>query len=155
VPRSFLLVYFADSQAQSDLQLYRGADQRRATRPALRREPLAIESGLVFMGNSRGAERRPDARARGRDVGSRLRRPGPLLAAIGLYGVIAFWRRAHSGNRAAHGDGADPSAVLSMVMRQAFDRRDRPRRGRLSRRRGVALRCTTSRRSMDRVWGWR
>jgi hypothetical protein len=90
----------------------------------MRRELLALEPGLVFvvastMNQNLGNTLLP-ARA-GAMLAAAFGALGTLLAAIGLYGVIAFSvtrRTREIGVRMAL--GAKPSGVLSMVMRQGL-----------------------------------
>jgi putative ABC transport system permease protein len=91
---------------------------------AIRRELLAIEPGLVFI-NSATMETSMAASLLPARVAAFLALSfgalGTLLAAIGLYGVIAFSvarRTREIGVRIAI--GASASAVLSMVMRQGL-----------------------------------
>ena len=120
-------VYFADSQRPNPTYKFivaRTSGSADTLLAAMRRELLAMEPGLVFMGNSTmqqalGASLMP---AR---VGAMLAMAfgglGTLLAGIGLYGVIAFSvarRTREIGVRMAL--GANPGSVLSMVMRQGF-----------------------------------
>jgi predicted permease len=91
---------------------------------AIRRELLQQEPGLVFMANGTVAENMAASLLPAR-VGAWLATGfgalGTLLAAIGLYGVIAFSvtrRTREIGVRMAI--GARPGRVLSMVLRQGF-----------------------------------
>lgn len=91
---------------------------------AMRRELLAMEPGLVFVGNSTMEDNLSMSLMPAR-VGAVLVASfgalGTLLAAIGLYGVIAFSvarRTKEIGLRMAL--GANPGTVLAMVMRQGF-----------------------------------
>lgn len=91
---------------------------------AMRRELLAMEPGLVFVGNSTMEDNLSMSLMPAR-VGAVLVASfgalGTLLAAIGLYGVIAFSvarRTKEIGLRMAL--GANPGTVLGMVMRQGF-----------------------------------
>ena len=123
-PTSF--VYFADAQRFSKYKfiMARTAGSADTLLVDLRRELLAIEPGLVFMGNST-MEQNLRASLMPARVGALLASAfgglGTLLAAIGLYGVIAFSfarRTREIGVRMAL--GANPGVVLSMVMRQGF-----------------------------------
>ena len=91
---------------------------------AMRQELLAMEPGLVFMENSTMEQNMATSLMPAR-VGAWLAAAfgglGTLLAAIGLYGVIAFSvvrRTREIGVRMAL--GADKGSVMSMVMRQGF-----------------------------------
>ena len=123
--RPYPFAYFADSQRPNPSYKYivartnGGAD---ALLAAMRRELLSMESGLVFMGNSTMEQNMGMSLMPAR-VGAILAAGfgglGTLLAAIGLYGVIAFSvtrRTREIGVRMAL--GAKPAGVLSMVMRQ-------------------------------------
>jgi predicted permease len=120
-------VYFADRQRPNPTYKFivartnGGAD---ALLAAMRRALLSIEPGLVFMGNSTMEQNMGTSLMPAR-VGAVLAAAfgglGTLLAAIGLYGVIAFSvarRTREIGVRIAL--GARPAGVLSMVMRQGF-----------------------------------
>ena len=120
------MVYFADAQriAKYKFIMARTTGSADALLAAMRRELLALEPTLVFMGNSTMEENVGTSLMPAR-VGALLAAAfgglGTLLAAIGLYGVIAFSvarRTREIGVRMAI--GANPSAVLSMVMRQGF-----------------------------------
>ena len=125
--KPYPFAYFADSQRPNPSYKYivartnGGAD---ALLAAMRRELLAIESGLVFMGNSTMEQNMGTSLMPAR-VGALLAGAfgglGTLLAAIGLYGVIAFSvarRTREIGVRMAL--GARPAGVLSMIMRQGL-----------------------------------
>ena len=120
-------VYFADAQRTNPTYKFivaRTSGSADALLAAMRRELLAIEAGLVFMGNST-MEQGMGASLMPARVGAMLAAAfgglGTLLAAIGLYGVIAFSvarRTREIGVRMAL--GANPASVMSMVMRQGF-----------------------------------
>jgi predicted permease len=125
--RPYPFAYFADSQRPNPTYKFivartTGSDTELLA--AMRRELLAMDSGLVFMGNSTmeqnlGMSLMP-ARV-GAILAAAFGGLGTLLAAIGLYGVIAFSvarRTREIGVRMAL--GAKPGAVMSMVMRQGF-----------------------------------
>jgi predicted permease len=120
------MVYFADAQriAKYKFIMARTTGGADALLAAMRRELLAIDPALVFMSNNTMEQNLGTSLMPAR-VGAMLAAAfgglGTLLAAIGLYGVIAFSvarRTREIGVRMAI--GANPSAVLSMVMRQGF-----------------------------------
>jgi predicted permease len=120
------MVYFADAQriAKYKFILARATGGADALLAGMRRELLAIEPSLVFMVSST-MEQNMGASLMPARVGAMLATGfgglGTLLAAIGLYGVIAFSvarRTREIGLRMAL--GAKPGAVMQMVMRQGF-----------------------------------
>jgi predicted permease len=120
------LVYFAAAQRPTTYNylLARTAGDPRVVLAAMRRELLAMEPGLVFLGNSTMGDNLLMSLMPAR-VGASLAAAfgglGTLLAAIGLYGVVAFSvarRTREIGLRMAL--GAPPSGVLGLVMRQGF-----------------------------------
>ena len=120
------MVYFSDAQrtAKYKFIMARTSGSADALLAAMRRELLAIEPSLVFM-SSNTMEQNFGTSLMPARVGAMLATAfgglGTLLASIGLYGVIAFSvarRTREIGVRMAI--GANPSEVLSMVMRQGF-----------------------------------
>ncbi len=119
-------IYYADAQRPTRYKflLARTTGNQDTLLADMRRELLAMEPGLVFMGSATmeqnmGASLMP-ARV-GAILASAFGGLGTLLAGIGLYGVIAFSvarRTREIGLRMAL--GAKPGMVLSMVMRQGF-----------------------------------
>ena len=119
-------VYFASAQRPSryNYLVARASGDAGALLAQMRRELLAMEPGLVFLGNSTMAENLAMSLLPAR-VGAMLAAAfgglGTLLAAIGLYGVIAFSvsrRTREIGLRMAV--GANPGSVMAMIMRQGF-----------------------------------
>ncbi len=119
-------VYFAAAQrpSQYNFLLARTSGDATALLNGMRRELLAMEPSLVFMISSTMDQNLANSLLPAR-VGAALATAfgglGTLLAAIGLYGVIAFSvtrRTREIGVRMAL--GANPAGVLSMIMRQGF-----------------------------------
>ncbi|HUU36399.1 MAG TPA: ABC transporter permease [Vicinamibacterales bacterium] len=119
-------VYFAAAQRSStyNFLVARTSGDASALVSAMRRELLALEPGLVVMDASTMESHMAAALLPAR-VGALLAGAfgglGTLLAAIGLYGVIAFSvarRTKEIGLRMAL--GAVPSGVMTMVMRQGL-----------------------------------
>jgi predicted permease len=120
------MVYFADAQriAKYKFIMARGTGHADTLLAAMRRELLAMEPSLVFMVSSTMEQNLGNSLLPAR-VGAMLATAfgglGAVLAAIGLYGVIAFSvarRTREIGVRMAL--GARPAGVLVMVMRQGF-----------------------------------
>ncbi len=119
-------VYFAAAQRPSryNFLVARTSGDATALVAAMRRELMALEPGLVVMDASTMDAHMAAALLPAR-VGAWLATAfgalGTLLAAIGLYGVVAFSvarRTREIGLRMAL--GAEPSGVLTMVMRQGL-----------------------------------
>ena len=123
-PSPFL--YFAEAQrpGRYNFLLARTNGDAAALVTTLRRELLVMEPGLVFMESTTMAQNMAASLMPAR-VGAALATAfgalGTLLAAIGLYGVIAFSvarRTKEIGLRMAL--GANPTGVMTMVMRQGL-----------------------------------
>ena len=119
-------VYFAAAQRPSryNFLVARTSGDATALVAAMRRELVALEPGLVVMDASTMAAHMAAALLPAR-VGALLATAfgalGTVLAALGLYGVIAFSvarRTKEIGVRMAL--GAEPAGVLTMVMRQGL-----------------------------------
>ena len=119
-------VYYANAQRTSNYNFLvaRSNGDAATLRNAMRRELLAMDPGLVIMSASTMEEHMGASLMPAR-VGAMLAAAfgglGMLLAAIGLYGVIAFSvarRTREIGVRMAL--GAKPPGVMAMVMRQGF-----------------------------------
>jgi predicted permease len=120
------MVYFSDAQriARYKFIVARTTGSADALLLDMRRELFALEPNLVFMNNATMEQNMGTSLMPAR-VGAILATAfgglGTLLAAIGLYGVIAFSvarRTREIGLRMAL--GAKPESVLSMIMQQGF-----------------------------------
>jgi predicted permease len=119
-------VYYAEAQRprRANFLIARTDGDANALVQAIRRELLAMEPSLVFMA-ANTMEQNLSLSLMPARVGAMLAAGfgglGTLLAAIGLYGVIAFSvsrRTREIGLRMAL--GAKPGSVMSMVMRQGL-----------------------------------
>ena len=119
-------IYYAEAQRPSryNFIVARTSGDATALVQAMRRELLAMEPSLVFM-SANTMEQNLGLSLMPARVGAMLATGfgalGTLLAAIGLYGVIAFSvtrRTREIGVRMAL--GAQPAGVMSMVMRQGL-----------------------------------
>ncbi|OFW42874.1 MAG: hypothetical protein A3J29_02530 [Acidobacteria bacterium RIFCSPLOWO2_12_FULL_67_14b] len=119
-------VYYANAQRTGNYNFLvaRSSGDAATLRNTMRRELLAMDPGLVIMSASTMEEHMGASLMPAR-VGAMLAAAfgglGMLLAAIGLYGVIAFSvarRTREIGVRMAL--GAKPPGVMAMVMRQGF-----------------------------------
>jgi predicted permease len=119
-------VYFASAQRPNryNFLLARSSGDAASLLAAMRRELLALEPGLVIMDASTMEDHMAAALLPAR-VGALLAMGfgalGTLLAAIGVYGVVAFSvarRTKEIGLRMAL--GAEPRTVLTMVLGQGF-----------------------------------
>ncbi|MEZ5293831.1 MAG: ABC transporter permease [Vicinamibacterales bacterium] len=119
-------VYFASAQRPNtfNMILARTSGDAAALLGVMRRELLAMEPGLVLLGGATMEQNMAGSLVPAR-VGAWLAAAfgllGTLLAAIGLYGVVAFSvarRTREIGVRIAL--GAEASDVLGMVMRQGL-----------------------------------
>lgn len=123
-PSPYFYVAAAQQPSRYNFLLARTNGDAAALVAALRRDLLAMEPGIVFM-DATTMEQHLVATLMPARVGAMLATAfgglGTLLAAIGLYGVLAFSvarRTREIGIRMAI--GADPGGILRMVMRQGY-----------------------------------